>query len=308
MTKLTILRGVSGSGKSSWAESQANVVVVSRDQLRVLLFKSDGPEYYSVDKSVLKSREDYITKVENEAIASALRAGMDVISDNTNVRPRYMKSIAEIGFKAGAEVEVKVFDVRLPVALAAVKHRANMGGRDVPENVIREQHGALQQTKDFKLEQPRLPITYSGTPGKPKAFMVDIDGTLAHMRNHRGPFDWHKVHLDEPDEKIVDLVNLLGASTFALDLGHLDVIVMSGRDEVCREATEKWLSEYIQFDRLFMRPEKDMRKDSIVKAELFDMYVRYNYDVQFVLDDRNQVVDMWRSMGITCLQVAEGDF
>ena len=27
-----------------------------------------------------------------------------------------------------------------------------------------------------------------------------------------------------------------------------------------------------------------------------------------VLDDRNQVVKMWRENGLTCLQVAEGDF
>ncbi|MDJ0647343.1 MAG: hypothetical protein QNJ60_01435 [Xenococcaceae cyanobacterium MO_188.B19] len=28
----------------------------------------------------------------------------------------------------------------------------------------------------------------------------------------------------------------------------------------------------------------------------------------FILDDRQQVVDMWRSLGLTVFQVAEGDF
>jgi len=64
----------------------------------------------------------------------------------------------------------------------------------------------------------------------------------------------------------------------------------------------------VNFDELFMRPEGDMRPDNIVKAELFDTYVRDNYDVQFVIDDRDQVVDMWRRMGLACLQVAPGDF
>ena len=57
-----------------------------------------------------------------------------------------------------------------------------------------------------------------------------------------------------------------------------------------------------------MRPAGDRRRDSIVKAELFDRKVRDEYRVLVVLDDRKQVVDMWRSLGLTCLQVAEGDF
>ena len=31
-------------------------------------------------------------------------------------------------------------------------------------------------------------------------------------------------------------------------------------------------------------------------------------DVFAVFDDRNQVVDMWRDNGLTCFQVADGDF
>jgi hypothetical protein len=31
-------------------------------------------------------------------------------------------------------------------------------------------------------------------------------------------------------------------------------------------------------------------------------------NVAMVFDDRQQVVDMWRSNGLTCFQVADGDF
>jgi hypothetical protein len=51
-----------------------------------------------------------------------------------------------------------------------------------------------------------------------------------------------------------------------------------------------------------------MRKDAIVKRELFDAHVRGTWNVNFVLDDRQQVVDMWRGLGLVCLQVAPGDF
>jgi hypothetical protein len=41
---------------------------------------------------------------------------------------------------------------------------------------------------------------------------------------------------------------------------------------------------------------------------LFEENMRGKYYIEYVLDDRNQVVDMWRSIGLICLQVAEGDF
>jgi hypothetical protein len=57
-----------------------------------------------------------------------------------------------------------------------------------------------------------------------------------------------------------------------------------------------------------MREEGNNEKDSIVKRRLFEDNIRGKYYIEYVLDDRNQVVDMWRNMGLTCLQVAEGDF
>lgn len=53
----------------------------------------------------------------------------------------------------------------------------------------------------------------------------------------------------------------------------------------------------------------DNRKDSIVKRELYEKYIEGKYLIRFVLDDRNQMVDMWRNeLGLKCLQVAEGNF
>jgi len=57
-----------------------------------------------------------------------------------------------------------------------------------------------------------------------------------------------------------------------------------------------------------MRAAGDMRKDAIVKAEIFDREIRHRWDVTAVFDDRQQVVRMWRSLGLTVFAVAEGDF
>jgi hypothetical protein len=87
-------------------------------------------------------------------------------------------------------------------------------------------------------------------------------------------------------------------------------VFLSGRTDACRTATCEWLCEHIPvpFQRLYMRPAGDGRKDSAVKLELFDRYIRDSYDVTCVLDDRDQVVAMWRSLELTCLQVAPGNF
>lgn len=134
-----------------------------------------------------------------------------------------------------------------------------------------------------------------------KAIIVDIDGTLAKM-NGRGPFEWLRVGEDKVKEPVKMIVNLY------FEKGR--VIIFSGRDEVCRPQTEQWLSDNgIRYNRLLMRPEGNNEKDSIIKRRLYDNNIAGNYDIDFVLDDRNQVVDMWRKdLGLTCLQVDYGDF
>ena len=134
----------------------------------------------------------------------------------------------------------------------------------------------------------------------PKAIIVDIDGTLAHMKD-RSPFDWDRVGEDDCDETIKDIVNSYD------NIGH--VIVMSGRDGSCRAITEQWLNDNnIKYDLLLMRAENDNRKDVIIKKELFDNHIKDKYYIDYILDDRLQTVNMWRSIGLKCLQVQDGNF
>jgi hypothetical protein len=133
-----------------------------------------------------------------------------------------------------------------------------------------------------------------------KAIIVDIDGTLAKMQG-RGPFEWSRVGEDRVNEPVKMIVNMYA------NLGR--VFLFSGRDEVCRPETEKWLADNgIRYNRLLMRPQGNNEKDSIIKRRLFDDYAA-SYDIEFVLDDRDQVVEMWRKdLGLTCLQVDYGNF
>ena len=131
---------------------------------------------------------------------------------------------------------------------------------------------------------------------------VDIDGTVA-FHGARSPYDETRVHEDRPNEPVLAVTRAL------FDAGHM-LIFVSGRSEGCREATEAWLAKHTRgtASRLYMRPAGDMRKDAVVKRELFDRHIRDRFDVRAVLDDRDQCVTLWRSLGLTCLQVADGNF
>jgi len=136
----------------------------------------------------------------------------------------------------------------------------------------------------------------------PEAFLFDIDGTLA-LRGDRGPFDYDRVEEDAVNEAVrVVLYALSGA-------GYRPVL-MSGRPERARALTERWLRDRVgvPYDGLLMRADGDNRPDWVVKHELFVERVSPNYVVHGVFDDRNQVVGMWRAIGLPCFQVAEGDF
>jgi hypothetical protein len=84
---------------------------------------------------------------------------------------------------------------------------------------------------------------------------------------------------------------------------------MSGRDESCREQTEEWLQDLygVRFDFLFMRPENDYRKDSIVKKEIYDNQIKGKFNIMAAYDDRLQVLDMWYKEGIFTFNVNQGN-
>lgn len=133
------------------------------------------------------------------------------------------------------------------------------------------------------------------------AIIVDLDGTLALLDN-RGPFDWDKVSADKPYDAVVDLVRRY-RSTHA-------ILIASGRSSLCYTATEDWLADnHIPYSQLYMpRGAEDFRKDTEVKLEIYENHIRDHYQILFALDDRDQSVAFWRSLGIPTFQVAPGNF
>lgn len=294
MKELVICRGISASGKSTYAKAWASAaprrVRINRDDIR---FQMYGIYFGGNIDEVL------ITRIEDNMIATALKNDVSVIVDDTNIRHSYVKRIAEIGFANGAAVAIKPFYITLEEA----KERNAKRDRKVPEDVLEKQYQSFKSAGKVDITPEAISEgSYVPLEGSKPAILVDIDGTIAHNNGHRSFYDWQAVGRDEPIPEVIEIVR------WAYQSG-INIVVMSGRDGECFDVSRDWLDEHLGVPyEFYMRDAGDQRKDSIVKRELFDVHVRNRFDVKFVLDDRNQVVDMWRAMGLRCLQVAPGDF
>jgi hypothetical protein len=85
--------------------------------------------------------------------------------------------------------------------------------------------------------------------------------------------------------------------------------IFSGRDSISRKETEVWLKENgIQFDFFKMRPQGSFTPDDVLKKEWLDEMISDGKEILCVFDDRDKVVNMWRANGLSCFQVAPGNF
>lgn len=141
---------------------------------------------------------------------------------------------------------------------------------------------------------------------KPDAIIVDLDGTLCLFGdNHPYDRDYSKDTINPVVEEILNWRDAAKGDGYSAP----DIILVSGRMEKSRKQTEDWLAEnHVRYSALHMRKDNDLRKDTIVKREIYDAHIKDQYNILFVLDDRNQIVKMWRELGLVCLQVADGDF
>jgi predicted kinase len=297
---LTITRGLPGSGKTTrakaWvAENPAGRARVNRDDLRDLLHGG------------FADQERQITAVRDAAIRALLGRGIDVIVDDTNLPTRHARDLRRLAELAGAGFVVwDLTDVDVDECIARDKAR----DRTVGPDVIRDMHRRFVAGQPHPLPLPDEAdagaaagvVPYKPVMGTPGAVLVDIDGTVALMAA-RSPYDETRVHEDRPNEPIIAAVRAMHGAGWR-------IVFCSGRTDACRAATEAWLDEHVAvpYFGLHMRAAGDMRKDAIVKSEIFDREIRTTYNVLGVFDDRAQVVRMWRALGLTVFQVAEGDF
>lgn len=282
MKKVILTVGLPASGKTIWAKAlmakhPGMYKRVNKDELRALL--DDGRWSKDNEKMVLKMRD--------QIILESLRIGKHVIVDDTNLHPKHVEQIKQLT-KGKAEVTIQDFtDVSVENCIKRDIHRLNSVGQKV----------IMDMYNQFLKPKPEV-IEYDTE--LPDAIIVDIDGTLAHSE-HRSPFDWNRVGEDRLDKGVNEVV-------CAMEERGYTIIVLSGRDSACLDITEDWLKKAkVPYDHIYMRAEGDIRKDSIVKKELFDDNIKGKYNIRFVLDDRLSVCRMWYDLGLTLLRVGNPD-
>jgi len=146
-----------------------------------------------------------------------------------------------------------------------------------------------------------------------KNYVFDMDGTLSIVGDRleclqRDPKDWDEFYNrcdeDRPNWPICALLYYIASDTSAT----VKVWILSGRRESCREKTLAWLRRNnmpVDTAHLIMRPDGDFRHDTIVKPE---MLADLSINPYMVFEDRSSMVEYWRSKGVCCVQVANGNF
>lgn len=302
MPKLIMTKGLPASGKSTWAKQQVlegngRVKRVNKDDLRAMI---DAGQWS-------KHNEKQILDIRNRIVDYYLSKGYDVIVDDTNLAPVHEETLR--GFtmddQYSATFEIEDFtDVPLRTCIDRDSARPNSVGEDV----IRKQWKSFLKGK----YKPYVAPPYN--PDLPNCIIVDIDGTVAHMTG-RLPYDYSLVGTDVVDENVANIVRRYAQRDIMSETPDTYIIIVSGRDDTCKDETLKWLADNnIPFDEFYMRDhtlvdEKGNKlDDTIIKKNIYEEMIKPRFNVRFVLDDRDRVVKMWRKEGLKVLQVAEGDF
>lgn len=147
-----------------------------------------------------------------------------------------------------------------------------------------------------------------------RAVVIDVDGTLSdpsgRLHHLDGEKDWKAFHDgmgdDEPIEAVATLARILYAAAERGD-GVDAVMIVTARhdDPVYRQLTVDWLDLHgIRYHALYMRRDTDTRRDHLVKADILAQMREDGYEPMLAIDDRPEVVRMWRAAGIVTLQCA----
>lgn len=301
--KLLILVGAPGSGKSTFARyfirTEDNWVRVNRDDFRLMQFG---------DTLMSPFYEERITKMVEASVITLLKHHTNVIIDATNCSLRTLEDMIQ-AYTEYADISFKVFDLSVEELVKRCDKRCEQTGKFIPKSAIEKHVTQLQYTKekfDFK-SIPRAvkeaTLTYATQDSSlPKAIICDLDGTLS-LLNGRDPYDASSADEDGLNTPVASVLAMAKAQGYK-------VILLSGREQLYREPTERFLLKHqIAYDLLLMRTTNDYRKDNVIKKELLQQEIAGKYFIEFLLDDRNQVVEMWRKdLHLPCFQVNYGDF
>lgn len=285
MSKLTIMKGLPASGKSTKAQeiirASGNTVRINKDLLRTMLHFDNFNHY----------NEAHTRDGARKLADWYLRSGVNVIIDDTNLNESTLQSWKDLARIHEAKIE---YGDCTDVSVEDCIERDSKREKKVGKHVIQKM--AMQHLDYMKGEN---------------VVICDLDGTLCNI-DHRlhftkqTPKDWKGFFADIPQDEVrLDVLDKL----FALEEAGNKVVFVSARPEDYRDVTEAWLEKtfngYNLDKALIMRESNDKRPDTMVKSDIYDKYLK-KMNIVKVFDDRPSVIRMWREKGLEVEDVGKG--
>ena len=301
MSRITLLVGISGAGKSTFTSpllKNKNTIRINRDDTRLMLFGASQSDQTYYERKDIKACEDLVSETLEDVIYNALNKGLDIVLDNTHLQKKYIDDVL-FKFNHLADIELVFIDVALEEAKTRVRAR---NGVHTNVTYLDRQFNDYQKLKKAMHGQP---LYYLQTAPQvkfnetlPKTYIVDIDGTVA-LKGDRDIYDDSKLHLDTEIKEVGHIIRALHKDGFR-------IVFVSGRQDSCMAQTVKWLKDnnlWMTDSEIFMRKAKDQRNDSIVKEEIVIKNLVPNFNVVGVLDDRIGVTRNFHKLGMFVLNV-----
>lgn len=136
------------------------------------------------------------------------------------------------------------------------------------------------------------------------AVIFDVDGTLCNVSSIRHYLrgdqrDFESFHRESvncpPNEWVAQLARDMNE--------YYAIIVVTARKNRWFNPTWWWLNENgVPYDELFMRDDRDQRKDYVVKQEILNRIVK-RYNPILAVDDNPNVIELWEQNDIPTIIV-----
>ena len=294
---IILCRGIQGSGKSSFAKQW----VLEDPELRVRYNNDDVRNM--LGKYWVPSREGLITSFKDNFAREAISSGYNIVVDNMNLNPKeykYWQDAVSTSDKYEYTLEFKDFFIPVEECIIRDSHRENPIGEKVIRDTWKRYRSFITNEKIHEIVSKHRERNDSDRTG----IIVDLDATLCYNVSGRpfyGKAAAEGIPEDVPVRELIRLVNDV--------YNTIEVNIVTGRENTpeIRTATIKWLNNAgVKFDNIYFRAIGDYRPSSQVKEDIYHEHLE-KINIDYVIEDDNKCVAMWRGLGLICLQPNDGN-